>query len=57
MSTSVRERGSNEFGTRTETKNLNSFAAIERAIKAETARQIDLIEARREALCRNKKME
>ena len=42
---SVRERGSNEFGTRTETKNLNSFAAIERAIKAETARQIDLIEA------------
>ena len=48
---SVRERGSNEFGTRTETKNLNSFAAIERAIKAETARQIDLIEAKREALC------
>ncbi len=42
---SVRERGSEEFGTRTETKNLNSFAAIERAIKAETARQIDLIEA------------
>ena len=42
---SVRERGSSEFGTRTETKNLNSFAAIERAIKAETARQIDLIEA------------
>ena len=34
---SVRERGSSEFGTRTETKNLNSFAAIERAIKAETA--------------------
>ena len=42
---SVRERGSSEFGTRTETKNLNSFAAIERAIKAETARQIDLIES------------
>ncbi|MDD6333525.1 MAG: Asp-tRNA(Asn)/Glu-tRNA(Gln) amidotransferase subunit GatB [Clostridia bacterium] len=42
---SVRERGSSEFGTRTETKNLNSFAAIERAIKAETARQIDIIEA------------
>ena len=42
---SVRERGSEEFGTRTETKNLNSFAAIERAIKAETARQIDLIES------------
>lgn len=42
---SVREKGSEEFGTRTETKNLNSFAAIERAIKAETARQIDIIEA------------
>ena len=30
---SVRERGASEFGTRTETKNLNSFAAIERAIE------------------------
>ncbi|MGN0316505.1 MAG: Asp-tRNA(Asn)/Glu-tRNA(Gln) amidotransferase subunit GatB [Lachnospira sp.] len=42
---SVRPKGSTEFGTRTETKNLNSFSAIERAIKAETARQIDIIEA------------
>ncbi|MGN0328886.1 MAG: Asp-tRNA(Asn)/Glu-tRNA(Gln) amidotransferase subunit GatB [Lachnospira sp.] len=42
---SVREKGTEEFGTRTETKNLNSFAAIERAIKAETARQIDIIES------------
>ena len=42
---SVRETGSKEFGTRTETKNLNSFSAIQRAIEAETTRQIDLIEA------------
>ena len=42
---SVREVGSTEFGTRTETKNLNSFSAIARAIEAETNRQIDLLEA------------
>ena len=45
VSLSVREKGSTEFGTRTETKNLNSFSAIQRAIEAETARQIDIIEA------------
>jgi aspartyl-tRNA(Asn)/glutamyl-tRNA(Gln) amidotransferase subunit B len=33
------------FGTRTETKNLNSFRAIERAIEYETKRQIVLVEA------------
>lgn len=42
---SVREVGSTQFGTRTETKNLNSFSAIERAIEAEKNRQIELIEA------------
>lgn len=42
---SVREVGAAEFGTRTETKNLNSFKAIARAIEAERERQIDLIEA------------
>lgn len=42
---SVREVGAAEFGTRTETKNLNSFSAIERAIEAEKNRQIDLIES------------
>ena len=42
---SVREKGSEGFGTRTEMKNLNSFKAIARAIEGETARQIDLIEA------------
>ena len=42
---SVREVGSEKFGTRTEMKNLNSFRAIRRAIEGETERQIDLIEA------------
>lgn len=42
---SVREIGAEEFGTRTEMKNLNSFKAIRRAIEGERERQIDLIEA------------
>lgn len=42
---SVREAGAEEFGTRTEMKNLNSFRAIARAIEGERARQIDLIES------------
>jgi aspartyl-tRNA(Asn)/glutamyl-tRNA(Gln) amidotransferase subunit B len=41
---SVRRKGSHEFGTRTETKNLNSFRFVERAINYEIERQIDLIE-------------
>jgi len=41
---SVREVGANEFGTRTEMKNLNSFKAIARAIENEKNRQIDLLE-------------
>ena len=42
---SVREAGAQEFGTRTEMKNLNSFRAIARAIDGERERQIDLLEA------------
>lgn len=42
---SVREKGAKEFGTRTETKNLNSFKAIQRAIENERERQIELIES------------
>ena len=42
---SVREAGTDTFGTRTEMKNLNSFKAITRAIAAERERQIDLLEA------------
>ena len=41
---SIREKGSEEFGTRTETKNLNSFTAIQRCIENEIGRQIDIIE-------------
>ncbi|WP_263600883.1 Asp-tRNA(Asn)/Glu-tRNA(Gln) amidotransferase subunit GatB [Microbulbifer agarilyticus] len=41
---SVRLKGEEELGTRTEIKNLNSFRFIEKAIKVEAQRQIDLIE-------------
>lgn len=41
---SIRPKGQEEFGTRTETKNINSFRFIEKAIKGEIIRQIDLIE-------------
>lgn len=40
---SVREKGAETFGTRTEMKNLNSFRAIARAIEGEKNRQIDLL--------------
>lgn len=42
---SVRETGTEVFGTRTEMKNLNSFRSIARAIEGERNRQIDLLEA------------
>lgn len=42
---SVRETGKEEFGIRTEMKNLNSFRAIARAIEGERERQIDLLES------------
>lgn len=42
---SVREAGTEEFGVRTEMKNLNSFKAIARAIEGERERQIDLLES------------
>jgi aspartyl-tRNA(Asn)/glutamyl-tRNA(Gln) amidotransferase subunit B len=41
---SIRPKGSETLGTRTELKNINSFRFIERAIDTEVARQIDLIE-------------
>ena len=41
---SIREKGSEEFGTRTESKNLNSFRAIRRCIENEIGRQIDILE-------------
>ena len=47
---SVREVGAEQFGTRTEMKNLNSFKAIARAIEGERARQIELIEEGRQVV-------
>ena len=47
---SVREVGSEKFGTRTEMKNLNSFKAIHRAIEHERNRQIDLLEEGKEVI-------
>jgi len=41
---SVRPVGQEKFGTRTETKNLNSFRAVQKAIEYEIARQTQLIE-------------
>ncbi|GHV19394.1 aspartyl/glutamyl-tRNA(Asn/Gln) amidotransferase subunit B [Clostridia bacterium] len=42
---SVMPLGSDTFGTRTETKNLNSFKHITAAIEYEAARQIELLES------------
>lgn len=44
VNVSVMEKGATEFGTRTETKNINSFKAIHNAVEAEAERQIELIE-------------
>jgi aspartyl-tRNA(Asn)/glutamyl-tRNA(Gln) amidotransferase subunit B len=41
---SVRPQGETQLGTRTETKNLNSFKFMEDAIHLEVERQIDLLE-------------
>ncbi|HXE57008.1 MAG TPA: Asp-tRNA(Asn)/Glu-tRNA(Gln) amidotransferase subunit GatB [Gemmatimonadales bacterium] len=41
---SIRRRGETALGTKTEVKNLNSFANVERALEAERARQLALLE-------------
>ena len=42
---SLRPQGSDEFGTRTEIKNVNSFHFVERAIAVETERQMDILDS------------
>ena len=44
VNVSVRKKGAEKYGTRTEMKNMNSFKAITRAIDYEASRQIDVIE-------------
>ena len=41
---SLRPKGQEEFGTRTEIKNVNSFRFIEKAIHTEVERQADILE-------------
>lgn len=41
---SIMPKGSKEFGTRAEIKNLNSFAALEKALEFEIDRQIEIVE-------------
>ncbi|HJU27758.1 MAG TPA: Asp-tRNA(Asn)/Glu-tRNA(Gln) amidotransferase subunit GatB, partial [Candidatus Binataceae bacterium] len=45
VNVSVRPRGTSQFGTKTEIKNLNSFRFVEKAIAHEVARQIEVLEA------------
>jgi aspartyl-tRNA(Asn)/glutamyl-tRNA(Gln) amidotransferase subunit B len=42
---SLREKGSETLGTRTEIKNVNSFRFVERAIHSEYERQADILES------------
>ena len=42
---SLRKKGSKELGTRTETKNVNSFKYVEKAIQHEMRRQIKILES------------
>jgi len=42
---SMRPKGQEEFGTRAELKNINSFRFVERAINVEIERQIDILES------------
>jgi aspartyl-tRNA(Asn)/glutamyl-tRNA(Gln) amidotransferase subunit B len=42
---SVRPRGTEKFGVKTEIKNLNSFRFVEKAIEFEIGRQVDVIES------------
>jgi len=45
VNVSIRPRGSSEFGTKTEIKNLNSFRFVEKAIDHEVSRQVEVLES------------
>jgi aspartyl-tRNA(Asn)/glutamyl-tRNA(Gln) amidotransferase subunit B len=45
---SIRRPGESRLGTKTEVKNMNSFANVERALEAERARQVALVDASQE---------
>lgn len=45
VNTSLRPRGQAPYGTRTETKNVNSFRSVERAIRFEVSRQAGVLDA------------
>ena len=44
VNVSIRPKGSEKFGTRTEMKNMNSFRSITRAIEYEIDRQVDIVD-------------
>lgn len=44
VNVSIREKGQKEYGTKVEMKNINSFKAVERAIKFEVERQKEILE-------------
>ncbi|MDP9094890.1 MAG: Asp-tRNA(Asn)/Glu-tRNA(Gln) amidotransferase subunit GatB [Actinomycetota bacterium] len=45
VNTSLNPIGSSEWGTRTETKNVNSLRSVERAVRSEMIRQAELLDA------------
>jgi aspartyl-tRNA(Asn)/glutamyl-tRNA(Gln) amidotransferase subunit B len=47
VNTSISPRGSAQWGTRTETKNVNSLRSVERAVRTEIERQAGLLDAGR----------
>ncbi len=47
---SVRPVGQQEFGTKAELKNMNSFKAVEKALEYEVGRQIELLEKGRKVI-------
>ena len=50
VNVSVRKKGSKKLGTRTETKNVNSFRFIEKAIHYEINRQIGVLESEKKII-------